>query len=261
MEGGRRLEQVTNEDKATIFRKEFDELMRNHNFIDDPNAITLRDKVVEWLRFSSGGDLVVSGFKAGVGKMVSEVFQNKLLQEKVDQLILKVATLEATAARVGKLEQENNILRERLTSLEDDKAEKALNITISDLGRMYAKYVIVPLLPKFLGSALPTNKLWGEFCEQYRNKEDDVDEGHLTPTDFDKWIDPLVSQLGIDLKLLMTRIKLRNLNSHCDIRSVPKQKSFLASIPLIKVEGDCGNLLVNMFKALQDPGIKMTRMK
>ena len=119
---------LNEEDKATIFRKEFDELMMKHNFCDDANATALRDKVVEWLRFSSGGDLVVEGFSAGVGKMVSEVFQNQLLKEKVDQLILKVATLEATTARVGKLEQENHTLRKRLTSLEDDKTEKSLNV-------------------------------------------------------------------------------------------------------------------------------------
>ena len=236
-------EQVPSNDKATIFRREFDEFMVKHQFSEDTNAIALREKVVEWLRYSTGGDLVVEGFSAGVGKMFSEVFENQLLKEKVDQLILKVATLEATAARVEKLEQENktsagrvekleqenktfagrveeleqenHLLQRRLTSLEDDKTEKSLNISISDLGRMYAKYVIVPLLPKFLGSSLPSN-----------------DDGQMTAADFDKWIDPLACQLGVDLKLLMERIKVRNLDSHCDIRSVQKQSAFLSTIPI-----------------------------
>ena len=94
------------EDKANIFRKGFDELMMKRGFADDNDAIALRDKVVDWLHLPSGGNLVVEGFTTGVGKMVSEVFQNQVLKEKVDQLILRVATLEAaSAARVERISQ------------------------------------------------------------------------------------------------------------------------------------------------------------
>ena len=115
--------------------------------------------------------LVVEWLVVDLRRMVSEVFQNRLLKEKVDQLILKVATLESS--------------------------------------------------------------LIGTICEQYMNKEDGVDESHLLPVDFDSWIDPLARQLGIDLNLLMERIKPRNLDSHCDIRSAPKQSAFLKTIPSI----------------------------
>ena len=128
--------------------------------------------------------------------------------------------MESISEKLEKLEQQNKTLQQRLTSLEDDKTEKSLNITIADLGRMYGKYVITPLLPKFLGSSLSKNKLWGAFCEEYRNKEVDVDEAKLTPQAFDLWISPLARQLKVDLKLLMERLfLLRNLDSHCDIRS------------------------------------------
>ena len=253
---------VPMEDRAAYFRQKFDILIEKYGMQDDSEAVSLRDTVVQWLDSTrASGDLVVSGFVDGVERTVSAMFDNASLQNEVKQLISTVAMLksenEALEGRIGQLEAQNQDLSARLIGLETEKRSKYLNIIISDLGRMYAKYVIVPLLPKAFGATTTT---WGNFCEQYRNMESDVDDGVVLPADFAAWIKPLTDRLTINLELLMGIIQLRNSDSHADIRSAKKQNDFIASLSSITAEGEHGNLIDDMVAALQQPTVKFTRM-
>ena len=244
-------------ERARYFTEKFDALMEKYKFETDQNAISLRKKVVAWL--NSSGDLVVPRFVDAVGKTVDALFDNASLQTEVKRLISTVATLENENGALNRRVVE---LEERLLSLELEREERDLNITTSDLSRMYAKYVIVPLLPTFL-STPASNDYWGRFCEKYREQEADVDDGNLTAVDFENWLKPLTSQLTVNLKLLMDIIKRSNSDSHSDICSAKKQKDFIASLPssLLSAEkGEHHRLMVDIVTALKNPKIKFTRM-
>ena len=234
-------------ERARYFTEKFDALMEKYDFKTDQNAILLRNQVVAWL--NSSGDLVVPGFVTGLQAGIEQFFGNKILKKEVNQLLSEVAELKTENknlnGRIASLEAEREESKARLASLEAERDARDLRVVISDLGRMYATYVVVPLLPSCLG--LNAGKeTWKRFCETYRDKEADVDDGVISRDDFQLWLQPLSEKLTVDVELLMDAIKQRNLDSHTDIRSATKQQAFIQRVTSINVEGEQGTLIKSM---------------
>jgi len=143
---------------------------------------------------------------------------NKDLSEKIQNLQASNVQLRE---QVDKLENNNKLLLARVLTLEEQDKLKYAHVLAADLANIYKFYYVFP--------ALKDTK-WGDFSKEYNEKKDAVQDAKLSQTEFDSWLSPLQSKVGVPFSELMPLIKDRNDEFHQDIRSATNQTTFLEEL-------------------------------
>jgi len=151
---------------------------------------------------------------------------------------------------IEKMKEELRLVQTELATQKEKLEIHEANNFAFDLADLFRFYFVLPKLKT-------TN--WGAFAEELANKKAEVEDGAISPEELKNWLQPLQSEVPIDILTLSSMILDRNSDVHEDLRSATKQLAFIQKLKSHKFPNTfVNNSLVKQMLQLLD-GIKLKR--
>ena len=151
------------------------------------------------------------------------------------------------------LKIEVNSLKTEVDSLKEKINRDNQLVHLSDLGRMFRFYIADSVMKeKFNYSS------WGNFLKVLYDKKARFSDGEISDTEFYAFVNPINTELQLDIISLTNFVQDQNSNCHNDISSKTGQLEFIKLLKSTTFYGDLKPLVTEMLERLE--GVTLKRM-